>query len=133
MGAGEWLAGWRGFPLAFQPGEGWRYHHSFGVLGILISRVAGRPVGEHLAGDVFGPVAMTGTALWVAAGKLGRLPAGCRHGAGGLAEAGPAGRRFLRRAAVVRRQPRRARSRPRAAFTVSPGCLPEQGGSAGSR
>ena len=39
------------------------------MLGILISRVAGRPVGEHLAGDVFGPVAMTGTALWVAAGK----------------------------------------------------------------
>jgi len=24
--------GWRHCPLAFQPGEGWRYHHSFGIL-----------------------------------------------------------------------------------------------------
>jgi len=103
------------------------------VLGILISRVTGRPLGEHLAEDVFGPVAMTGTALWVAAGKLGRLPAACRHGAEGLAEAGPAGGGFCAGAAVVRRQPRRARSRPRAAITASPGCLPEQGGPAGSR
>ena len=56
-------------PLAFQPGEGWRYHHSFGVLGILISRVTGRPLGKHLAEDVFGPLGMTDTALWVAEGE----------------------------------------------------------------
>ena len=61
-------------PLAFQPGEGWRYHHSFGVLGILISRVTGRPPAEHLAEDVFWPLGMTDTALWVPEGKLDRLP-----------------------------------------------------------
>ena len=82
MGAGEWLRRLAELPLAFQPGEGWRYHHSFGVLGILISRVTGRPLGEHLAEDVFGPLGMADTALWVPEGKLDRLPAAYRHGDG---------------------------------------------------
>jgi CubicO group peptidase (beta-lactamase class C family) len=91
MGAEEWLRRLAELPLAFQPGEGWRYHHSFGVLGILISRVTGRPLGEHLAEDLFGPLGMTDTALWVAEGKLDRLPAAYRHGDEGLAEIEPAG------------------------------------------
>src|SRR5215469_12391347 len=82
MGADEWLRRLTELPLAFQPGEGWRYHHSFAVLGILISRVTGRPLGKHLAEDVFRPLGMTDTALWVAEGKLDRLPAAYRHGAG---------------------------------------------------
>lgn len=94
LGAEEWLRRLAELPLAFQPGEGWRYHHSFAVLGILISRVAGRPLGEHLAEDLFGPLAMTDTALWVAAGKLDRLPAAYRHGAEGLVEIEPAGGGF---------------------------------------
>ena len=91
MGADEWLRRLTELPLAFQPGEGWRYHHSFGVLGILISRVTGRRLGDHLAEDVFGPLGMTDTALWVAEGKLDRLPAAYRHGDEGLAEIEPAG------------------------------------------
>jgi CubicO group peptidase (beta-lactamase class C family) len=94
MGAGEWLRRLTELPLAFQPGEGWRYHHSFSVLGILISRVAGRPLGDHLAEDVFGPLGMTDTALWVAEGELDRLPAAYRHGDEGLAEIEPAGGGF---------------------------------------
>jgi CubicO group peptidase (beta-lactamase class C family) len=94
MGADEWLRRLTGLPLAFQPGEGWRYHHSFAVLGILISRVTGRPLGEHLAEDVFGPLGMTDTALWVAEGKLDRLPAAYRHGDEGLVEIEPAGGGF---------------------------------------
>ena len=94
MGAGEWLRRLAELPLAFQPGEGWRYHHSFGVLGILISRVTGRPLGEHLAEDVFGPLGMADTALWVPEGKVGRLPAAYRHGDRGLAEIEPAGGGF---------------------------------------
>jgi len=62
MGADEWLRRLTELPLAFQPGEGWRYHHSFGVLGVLISRVTGRPLGKHLAEDIFGPLGMTDTA-----------------------------------------------------------------------
>ncbi|MET0520841.1 MAG: serine hydrolase domain-containing protein, partial [Jiangellaceae bacterium] len=49
FGADEWLARLAALPLAFQPGEGWRYHHSFGILGILIARVAGRPLQDYLA------------------------------------------------------------------------------------
>jgi CubicO group peptidase (beta-lactamase class C family) len=94
MGADEWLRRLTELPLAFQPGEGWRYHHSFGVLGILISRVTGRPLGDHLAEDVFGPLGMTDTALWVAEGSLGRLPAAYRHGEEGLVETEPAGGGF---------------------------------------
>ena len=45
LGADEWLARLAELPLAFQPGEGWRYHHSFAVLGILMARLTGRPLG----------------------------------------------------------------------------------------
>jgi CubicO group peptidase (beta-lactamase class C family) len=94
MGADDWLRQLAQLPLAFQPGEGWRYHHSFAVLGILISRVTGRPLGEHLADDIFGPLGMTDTALWVPEGKLDRLPAAYRHGDEGLVEIEPAGGGF---------------------------------------
>jgi CubicO group peptidase (beta-lactamase class C family) len=94
LGAAEWLRRLAELPLAFQPGEGWRYHHSFGVLGILISRVTGRPLGEQLAEDVFGPLGMTDTGMWVAQDKLDRLPAAYRHGDHGLVETEPAGGGF---------------------------------------
>ncbi len=94
IGADEWLRRLTELPLAFQPGEGWRYHHSFGVLGILISRVTSHPLGEHLAEDVLGPLGMADTALWVAEGKLDRLPAAYRHGDDGLVEVEPAGGGF---------------------------------------
>ena len=90
LGADEWLARLAELPLAFQPGEGWRYHHSFAVLGILIARRTGRPLGEHLAEDLFDPLGMSDTALWVPNDKLGRLPAAYRHGEGGLVESEPA-------------------------------------------
>ena len=94
MSADEWLRRLAELPLAFQPGEGWRYHHSFAVLGILISRVTGRPLAEHLAEDVFWPLGMTDTALWVPEEKLDRLPAAYRHGDEGLVETEPAGGGF---------------------------------------
>ena len=86
LGADEWLARLAELPLAFQPGEGWRYHHSFAVLGILIARLTGRPLGEHLADDLFDPLGMPDTAFWVPEEKLDRLPAAYRHGDGGLVE-----------------------------------------------
>ena len=90
LGADEWLARLAELPLAFQPGEGWRYHHSFAVLGILIGRVTGRPLGAHLAEDLFDPLGMPDTALWVPTEKLDRLPAAYRHGPDGLEETEPA-------------------------------------------
>jgi CubicO group peptidase (beta-lactamase class C family) len=94
VGADEWLARLAELPLAFQPGEGWRYHHSFAVLGILIARITGSSLGEHLAEDLFDPLGMPDTAFWVPKEKLDRLPAAYRHGEGGLAEMEPAGGGF---------------------------------------
>lgn len=90
LGAGEWLRRLGQLPLAFQPGQGWRYHHSFAVLGILIARVTGRPLGEHLAADIFVPLGMADTALWVPTDKVDRLPAAHRHGPDGFVETEPA-------------------------------------------
>ena len=90
LGAGEWLRRLGELPLAFQPGEGWRYHHSFAVLGILIARVAGRPLEDHLASEIFRPLGMIDTGLWVPSAKAGRLPAAYRHEPDGLVEVQPA-------------------------------------------
>lgn len=93
-GADEWLRRLAELPLAFEPGEGWRYHHSFALLGILISRLTDRPLGEHLADDICGPLGMSDTAPWVPEDKLDRLPAAYRHGENGLVETEPAGGGF---------------------------------------
>lgn len=94
LGADEWLVRLAELPLAFQPGAGWRYHHSFGVLGVLLSRVTGRPLGEHLEQDLFEPLGMVDTGFWVPEEKLDRLPAAYRHGDDGLVETEPAGGGF---------------------------------------
>ncbi len=91
VGADEYLRLLADLPLAFQPGEGWRYHHSFAILGILVSRLTGRPLGEHLADDLFGPLGMPDTGPWVAGDKLDRLPAAYGHRDGALVETEPAG------------------------------------------
>lgn len=90
LGAEEWLARLAALPLAFQPGEGWRYHHSFGILGILIARVAGRPLQDQLADDLLEPLGLRDTGLWVSAGSVARLPASYRHTDSGLVELEPA-------------------------------------------
>ncbi len=90
LGADEWLGRLGTLPLAFQPGEGWRYHHSFGILGVLISRVSGKPAGEHLAEDLFAPLGMSDTVYSVPTEKLDRLPAAYRFQEGGLVQTEPA-------------------------------------------
>jgi CubicO group peptidase (beta-lactamase class C family) len=94
LGAEAWISRLAELPLAFHPGEGWRYHHSFGLLGILIARLTGRPLEDHLAEDIFSPLGMTDTALWVPEAKLDRLPAAYRHGDDSLIETEPAGGGF---------------------------------------
>lgn len=90
LDADEWLARLATLPLAFPPGAGWRYHHCFAILGILLARLTGRPLGDHLAEDLFDPLGMADTGLWVPEEKLGRLPAAYRHGDDGLVELEPA-------------------------------------------
>lgn len=91
LGAQEWLDRLAELPLAFQPGEGWRYHHSFGVLGILLARVTGRPLPEHLHEDLLEPLGMVDTGFWVPEEKRDRLPAAYRPDGEGLLETEPAG------------------------------------------
>jgi len=94
LGAADWLARLAELPLAFHPGEGWRYHHSFSVLGVLLARLAGRPLGEHLAADLFEPLGLRDTAFWVPEDQLRRLPAAYRHDGKQLVETEPAGGGF---------------------------------------
>jgi CubicO group peptidase (beta-lactamase class C family) len=61
-------------PLLFQPGEKWLYHTGSDILGILISRVAGKSFGAFLKERIFDPLGMTDTAFRVPADKVHRLP-----------------------------------------------------------
>ena len=87
-----WLARLAALPLIHQPGEGWRYHTSFDILGILLSRVAGKNLGDHLAEAIFGPLGMPDTAMFVDAERADRLVAAYHHDEEGtLVEDEPAG------------------------------------------
>lgn len=79
LGADDWLTALAELPMVHQPGAGWRYHHSFGILGILLSRLTGCTVGEHLAADVFAPLGMVDTAYSVPLEKTDRLPTAYRR------------------------------------------------------
>ncbi|MGP9681843.1 serine hydrolase domain-containing protein [Brachybacterium sp. AOP3-A1-3] len=75
LGADDWLAALSSLPLVGQPGEVWRYHHSFGLLGILLSRISGTSTGEHLESTVLAPLGMSDTGCSVPREKAHRLPA----------------------------------------------------------
>ncbi|GAA5195475.1 serine hydrolase [Rugosimonospora acidiphila] len=71
--AREWLARFGELPLMFQPGEQWAYHTSATVLGILISRAAGRKLDDYLRERVFAPLEMRDSGFAVPAGKRDRF------------------------------------------------------------
>lgn len=77
-------------PLAAQPGERWIYHTGADILTVLISRVAGKPLGEFLADRLFDPLGMVDTGFFVSRMKLGRLATGYSRSDAGLAIADPA-------------------------------------------
>ena len=60
-------------PLAFQPGERWLYHMGSEILGVLIARVSGRPLGSILRERIFEPLGMNDTGFSVPEAKLDRL------------------------------------------------------------
>ena len=62
-------------PLAHQPGERWLYHMGAEIVGVLISRVAGKPLSAFLQERILQPLSMNDTAFFVPEGKLHRLPA----------------------------------------------------------
>ena len=72
--AGEWIAELAQFPLMNQPGEVWRYDTSITLLGALIERVTGKPLGQVFEELMLGPLGMKDTGFVVPADKLSRLP-----------------------------------------------------------
>jgi CubicO group peptidase (beta-lactamase class C family) len=69
----EWLRRLGELPLMWQPGRRWAYHVPMEVLGVLIARAAGMPLGLFLAERVFAPLGMTDTGFSVPTGSLDRF------------------------------------------------------------
>lgn len=63
--ADHWLAELAGLPLVHQPGERLTYSHATDVLGIVVSRITGRPLHEALAERIFAPLDMVDTGFFL--------------------------------------------------------------------
>lgn len=65
QGPDTWLAALAELPLVHQPGDRLTYSHSIDLLGVIASRIDGKPFQEVLDERVLGPVGMTGTGFFV--------------------------------------------------------------------
>jgi CubicO group peptidase (beta-lactamase class C family) len=61
----EWMRRLSTLPLLYQPGERWLYNVGADVLGVLIARAAGLPLGEFLRTRVFEPLGMVDTGFTI--------------------------------------------------------------------
>lgn len=68
----HWLAEVAALPLLHQPGERVTYSHGTEVLGIVLSRIEGKPLHAVLEEQVLGPLGMTDTGFFVAPEKRAR-------------------------------------------------------------
>ena len=57
----EWIARLATLPLLDQPGRAWRYELSAAVLGVLVARAGGRPLGDLLEEHLLAPLGMDAT------------------------------------------------------------------------
>ncbi len=60
-------------PLEFSPGEAWNYSVSTDVLGLVVQRLAGKPLADVFRERIFAPLGMDDTFFAVPADKLHRL------------------------------------------------------------
>ncbi|MFD4275183.1 serine hydrolase domain-containing protein [Streptomyces cyaneofuscatus] len=81
-GPDAWMAALSRIPLLHQPGDGWLYNTCSDILGVLISRIADRPLPAYLAERIFEPLGMTDTGFAVAPGALDRFTGYYRAGEG---------------------------------------------------
>jgi CubicO group peptidase (beta-lactamase class C family) len=81
-GTDEWISRLGSLPLVAQPGERWLYNTSGSVLGVLVGRAAGQPLGEVLRSRVFEPLAMRDTGFFTT--HVDRLATAYRAGPDGL-------------------------------------------------
>ncbi len=80
------IAGLAALPLEFHPGEAWQYSVSVDVLGVIISRITGKSLGEVLHERVFAPLGMVDTAFHCPDDKAHRLADAWMHVPGGKPE-----------------------------------------------
>jgi CubicO group peptidase (beta-lactamase class C family) len=73
IGSDEWLRRLGTLPLMAQPGETWLYNTGSYILGVLIARVAHKPLPLLLHERLFGPLGMKDTGFLVPAAKRERL------------------------------------------------------------
>ncbi len=71
----EWIKRLGSLPLAHQPGESWLYHTGSDVLGLLIARASGQPLGTFFRERIFEPLGMKDTGFSVSANKMNRFVA----------------------------------------------------------
>ena len=61
----DWIAALASLPLIDHPGNGFHYGHSTDLLGLLIARIEGAPLGDVLQRRIFGPLGMSDTGFTV--------------------------------------------------------------------
>lgn len=79
----DWIAGLAALPLIDQPGAAFHYSNATDLLGLLVARIDGAPLGEVLQRRIFGPLGMHDTGFLVPPEKRHR-----RAGMYGFDEAG---------------------------------------------
>jgi CubicO group peptidase (beta-lactamase class C family) len=79
----EWIARLASLPLIDQPGAAFHYGRSTDLLGLLVARIEGAPLGDVLQHRIFGPLGMTDTGFTVPPAKRDR-----RAGTYGFDDAG---------------------------------------------
>ena len=70
----EWIDRFATLPLMYQPGERWLYNTGSLVLGVLVARAAGKPLGVFLRERLFEPLGMRDTGFVMPVDQVGRLP-----------------------------------------------------------
>jgi CubicO group peptidase (beta-lactamase class C family) len=78
-----WLKALGSLPLSYPPGERFHYSHATEVLGFLVARIEGKPLGEVLKARIFGPLGMADTDFWCPPEKRDRMAKLYRTGAPG--------------------------------------------------
>ncbi|MGH6911930.1 MAG: serine hydrolase domain-containing protein, partial [Phenylobacterium sp.] len=68
-----WLKALGTLPLSYPPGERFHYSHSTEVLGFLVARVEGKPLGQVLRDRIFAPLGMSDTFFWAPPEKRARM------------------------------------------------------------
>jgi CubicO group peptidase (beta-lactamase class C family) len=73
----DWAAALASLPLIAQPGVAFHYGHATDLLGILLARLEGAPLGDVLSTRVFDPLGMGDTGFTVPAASANRQAAAC--------------------------------------------------------